>query len=813
MLRALWCSWLLGLFSAACLGSPASLRHACAVASPPALNSAAWQVAPGGRVSVTRAELPCWVAVDLPDAAAQAQGRVLSVAELHLLRVVLTAYDASGQRVAWAPRHGTPQHAVVTGQRALLMPQLPPGTPLLVKVEPLPGTRDVPGLPTQLVFESVDAAAVMRDEQRFDLVNTATATFLLVAALFALCFAVLLKEADYIVFAVYAVVQVLVVVAKSGLPFVVEHPPAWLYHVSTWQLLLSALSALLYMRLGRFAEHTPWAARAALAVAAGFTVAALAGLVLPRAEAVLIQVLLPVHFAVAVWGHWRGWRRGEHVCGVLLVVLAPIIAFWGVYFAHLAVLGRPMPSDLVVGSVIDVVRTLLLPAACIYALAWRTMQARRASSRALREDRLTGLLNREGLREQMSLGIRRGERPALVLLDIERFGPLNQALGGDAGDRLLAGTASRLRGLLEGIPSARVARLHADQFGVLLSSAEISATLKAQVEGFFRQPVLLDGQPVDVALRAGVALLRPGQPDFEVFRDAELALNRARRTRQPWVVFDRELDRRPGADLALLSDLQRAVERDEFELHLQPKVRVSDGRFTGAEALIRWRHPVRGLVSPGVFIPFAEQTGRIGMVTRWALARILPWLAERRRLGAPLKVSVNLSAVDLADVDLPRYVAEVLERSGADPGDLVLEVTETAAFDNLDDAQQRLQQLSALGIGLSMDDFGVGQSGLSYLQRLPVSELKVDRSFVHGVHRSPEGVALLESIVAMGRRLGLTILAEGVETAEDWQVLERIGCDQAQGWLIARAMPQQAFLDWLGARPGFMPPRRGSEST
>jgi len=787
MLRALWCSWLLGLFSAACLGSPAPLRHACAVASPPALNSAAWQVAPGGRVSVTRAELPCWVAVDLPDAAAQAQGRVLSVAELHLLRVVLTAYDASGQRVAWAPRHGTPERAVVTGQRALLMPQLPPGTPLLVKVEPLPGTRDVPGLPTQLVFESVDAAAVMRDEQRFDLVNTATATFLLVAALFALCFAVLLKEADYIVFAVYAVVQVLVVVAKSGLPFVVEHPPAWLYHVSTWQLLLSALSALLYMRLGRFAEHTPWAARAALAVAAGFTVAALAGLVLPWAETVLIQVLLPVHFAVAVWGHWRGWRRGEHVCGVLLVVLAPIIAFWGVYFAHLAVLGRPMPSDLVVGSVIDVVRTLLLPAACIYALAWRTMQARRASSRALREDRLTGLLNREGLREQMSLGIRRGERPALVLLDIERFGPLNQALGGDAGDRLLAGTASRLRGLLEGIPSARVARLHADQFGVLLSSAEISATLKAQVEGFFRQPVLLDGQPVDVALRAGVALLRPGQPDFEVFRDAELALNRARRTRQPWVVFDRELDRRPGADLALLSDLQRAVERDEFELHLQPKVRVSDGRFTGAEALIRWTLPSTGEAVPARrLLDAAADAGLLDEVGAWALReacrRAAAWCAE----GCEIPVSVNIAPSQFRRGDLVDQVHLALGEAGL-PGRLLsIEVPEGVLASDGDAVAAQLEAVRAAGASVAIDDFGTGIDGIACLHRCGADEVKLDRSVVARLPGSAEDRATLDLVQRHARRLGARCVAEGIERADQWALLSERAWDAAQGWLVSR---------------------------
>jgi len=807
--------WLLLLFFW-CLGvhaEPVALRHACGSAELPAPASAQWQSEPSGIVPVSRASMPCWVEVALPGPQAAARGEALSFSELHIQRIVLTAFDGAGQRVAWAPRHGAADHAVITGPRALLLPALAPGSLLFVKLEPVPGTRDVPGLQRHVIVETVEMAQILRDDQRFDVVNTATATALVVAALFALCFALLLRNTDYLVFAAYAVAQALLVAAKSGLPFLAQQVPAWVYEISSGQFVVSALSALLYMRLGRFALHSPALAWAARAVAVGFVLTAVSGPLGLAVEASLIGLLLPLHFGVAVWGNWRGWRRGEHVCGVMLAVLLPIVAYWGVFFAYLALLRQPMPLDLAVGSPIDLLRTLLLPAACIYALARHTMQAQRESFRALREDRLTGLLNREGLREQMALRMRRGGRPSLVLLDIERFGPLNQALGADAGDRLLASTAARLRSLLADVPSARAARLHADQFGVLLSSAEISAAFRAQVEGFFRQPVLLDGQPVDVALRAGVATLRPGQLDFEVFRDAELALNRARRTRQPWVAFDHELDRKPGADLALLSDLQRAVERDEFELHLQPKVRVSDGRVVGAEALIRWRHPVRGLVSPGVFIPFAEQTGRIGMITRWVLARVLPWLAQQRRLGEPLTVSVNLSAVDLADVDLPRYVAEVLERSGADPGDLVLEVTETAAFDNLDDAQQRLQQLSALGIGLSMDDFGVGQSGLSYLQRLPVSELKVDRSFVHGVHRSPEGVALLESIVAMGRRLGLTILAEGVETAEDWQVLERIGCDQAQGWLIARAMPQQAFLDWLGARPGFMPPRRGSEST
>jgi diguanylate cyclase (GGDEF)-like protein len=806
--------WLLLLLWFWCIGvhgEPVALRHACGSAELPAPASAQWQSGPSGIVPVSRASLPCWVEVALPGPQAAARGEVLSFSELHIQRIVLTAFDGAGQRVAWAPRHGAADHAVVTGPRALLQPALAPGSLLFVKLEPVPGTRDVPGLQRHVTVETVEMAQTLRNDQRFDVVNTATATALLVAALFALCFALLLRNTDYLVFAAYAAAQALLVAAKSGLPFLAQQVPVWVYEISSGQFVVSALSALLYLRLGRFALHSPALAWAARAVAVGFVLTAVSGPLGLEIETSLIGLLLPLHFSVALWGNWRGWRRGEHVCGVMLAVLLPIVAYWGAFFAYLALLREPMPLDLAVGSPIDLLRTLLLPAACIYALARHTLQAQRASDRALREDRLTGLLNREGLREQMSLQVRRGERPVLVLLDIERFGSINQALGAEFGDRLLVGTAERLRGLAQGLGGALVARLHADQFGVLVPASRQAAVLRRDVEDFFRHPVPVEGQPVDVALRAGLAVHRPGQPEFEVFRDAEIALNRARRSRQHWVEFDDGLDRRPGADLLLLSDLQRAVEHDEFQLHLQPKVRVSDGRLVGAEALLRWNHPVRGQVLPGGFIPFAEQTGRIGVITRWVLAHVLPLLAEWRRRGEPLAVSVNLSAVDLADPKLPAELAAMLGRTGADPRDLVLEVTETAAFDDIEEALQRLHELAALGVGLSIDDFGAGQSGLSYLQRMPVSELKIDRAFVHGVHDNPAGIVLLESIVAMGRRLGLSLLAEGVETPEDWQVLRRVGCDDAQGWLVARPMPVDVFLDWARARPGFQRPEAQGE--
>ena len=218
---------------------------------------------------------------------------------------------------------------------------------------------------------------------------------------------------------------------------------------------------------------------------------------------------------------------------------------------------------------------------------------------------------------------------------------------------------------------------------------------------------------------------------------------------------------------------------------------------------MRWEHPVRGMVPPGEFINFAEQTGRIGFITRWVLGRAMEIAAERRAAGKPLQISVNVSAVDLADSGFVRLVADLAKQAGAQPCDIKLEITESAAMEQPDQAMAAMRQLRDLGFEWALDDFGTGYSSLSYLQKMPLSELKVDRAFVRDVTPDSEGATLLGSIIALGHQLGLTVVAEGAESQAEWQLLRSLGADLTQGWYAAKAMPLETFLEWCDAHPHF----------
>jgi len=266
------------------------------------------------------------------------------------------------------------------------------------------------------------------------------------------------------------------------------------------------------------------------------------------------------------------------------------------------------------------------------------------------------------------------------------------------------------------------------------------------------------------------------------------------------------------ADLGLLSQLKRAVTHNELRMFLQPKIRLSDGTLSGAEALVRWQHPERGMVPPSEFVPFAEKTGRITELTHWMLGQALEATVQWRAAGQPLKISVNLSTHDMSDPLFSASVRALAERLGADPADLCLEITESAAMRDAQTALAVMHELRGAGFSLSIDDFGTGYSSLSYLQKMPVSELKVDRAFVREVQRSPDAQSLLESIIAMGHRLGLVVVAEGAETAQEWAMLQALHCDQAQGWFAARPMPAAQLAAWVAAHIPFVPPRPAAEA-
>ncbi|WP_374353060.1 putative bifunctional diguanylate cyclase/phosphodiesterase [Chitinimonas sp.] len=435
-------------------------------------------------------------------------------------------------------------------------------------------------------------------------------------------------------------------------------------------------------------------------------------------------------------------------------------------------------------------------------LVYRAFQLQREAIRLALHDPLTSLPNRESLRKAGEALLAAGRSLAVLVLDIDRFKSVNAALGRQLGDRILVLCGQRLSQL----DADMVGRLHADRFALLWASNRSLSDLQARIEQLFAEPVELDGQQIDLSAKVGVATGSGAHTNIEtVMRNAEVALNTARSQQKTWVEYRPEYETTRLADLSLLSDLNRAVERNELRLYLQPKVRLADGATAAAEALIRWQHPQRGLVPPMEFIPFAEQTGRIGLLTRWMLGEAMQLTARLRREGRPLQVSVNLSTVDLAERDFDQFVSALAERHGALPADIRLEVTESSAMLDPKTAISVMQKLHAAGFSLSIDDFGTGYSSLAYLQKMPVAELKIDRAFVRGVVDGSDAATLLSCTLDLGHRLGLTVVAEGAETLEEWMLLTKLGCDYAQGWFAAKPMPIEAFEHWREEYAAFLP--------
>jgi EAL domain-containing protein (putative c-di-GMP-specific phosphodiesterase class I) len=279
-----------------------------------------------------------------------------------------------------------------------------------------------------------------------------------------------------------------------------------------------------------------------------------------------------------------------------------------------------------------------------------------------------------------------------------------------------------------------------------------------------------------------------------------LALEHARREKRPLAAYAEALKPAARDQLSLLGELRHAVEHDELRLFFQPKIELKTGRVAGAEVLLRWQHPTRGLLSPADFIPFAEQTGFIRRLTRWTLDHAIAQGARWQQAGRALGLAVNISADDIADVRLDSRVASLLTRHQLPPALLTLEVTESGFIEDPTRALRMLDAIAALGVSLSIDDFGTGYSSLSHLARMPVHEVKIDRSFVQGLESDPEFASVVRSAIDMGHGLGLKVVAEGIETEEAAARLRDFGCDVAQGYLYAKPMPLPAFETWLEGR-------------
>jgi diguanylate cyclase (GGDEF)-like protein/PAS domain S-box-containing protein len=424
-------------------------------------------------------------------------------------------------------------------------------------------------------------------------------------------------------------------------------------------------------------------------------------------------------------------------------------------------------------------------------------------NRALLVDRLEHALSRAGRRRAP------GPPVAVLLLDLDNFKHVNDSLSLEAGDRLLVEVAARLTSCL--YPGHTVARLGGDEFAVLLDEMggdhvdDVAETI-AETLG---PPFLLGGDEVFVTASIGVAVGGPGANDAQdLLRSADVAMYRAKeKGKDRHVVFEPSMDGRSEQRLSLEAGLRRALEREELTVRYQPVVSLKSGKSVGAEALVRWEHPDRGLVSPAEFVPLAEETDLIveigELVLRDACNRAREWRARwpDRGNGAGPTVWVNLSARQLHEPGLPGMVAGALDEAGLARGSTGLEITESAAMDVSGFGDGRtvavLEDLKKLGVRLAIDDFGTGYSSLSYLKRLPVDVLKIDRSFVFGLGHDTRDEAIVSAVVTLSKEMGLEVVAEGVETGEQLRVLGGLGCGLAQGYYLAKPLPAQEVSDYL----------------
>jgi len=429
-------------------------------------------------------------------------------------------------------------------------------------------------------------------------------------------------------------------------------------------------------------------------------------------------------------------------------------------------------------------------------------------------DTLTDLPNRAQFTNRLQDAIAHArehhESCCILMLDLDRFKAVNDALGHGFGDALLRQVAERLK-LQIAEDADQIARLGGDEFAVLLANAGVDQArmVAARILKSFEIPISLDDQTIDLGAGIGIA----GYPDHgadaqALLSRAEVAMYQAKTSGNEAIVYSMAIDKTNQKNLSLLSELRRAAERDEFKLYLQPKVSLATGQVVGLEALVRWVHPERGMVFPDNFIPFAEQTGFIRVLTRWVLDRAAALSAELAARGLHPKVSVNLSTRDLFDQDLPAKFADILARHGVSASSFCLEITESSIMDDPVRALQTLEHLHAMKAELAIDDFGTGYSSLAYLKRLPVDELKIDKSFVMNMERDEDDAKIVRSTIDLGHNMGLRVVAEGLENTGVWSMLASMGCDQGQGYFIAKPMPAEQFAGWLA---GWTPPHIAAE--
>ena len=563
-------------------------------------------------------------------------------------------------------------------------------------------------------------------------------------------------------------------------------------------LLLALLAGIVAMTRGRFGRALALVA-AGLVVNAGGDVAYLIKVANGGGDGTslldVVWVVAQLLIAAAAWQPTASGRSAQQE-GLRVLALPAVCALVAVGLLAASAVGAlpVLPAFLALATIVAImVRT---------GLTFRENLELLDARQEARTDDLTGLLNRRGfyLRSEAQLG-EAAEADcgmAVLLLDLDNFKEFNDTLGHHAGDELLRDLSERLR---RALPEATVGRLGGDEFVALLPCDRESGDGLAaahRVLDALEKPFPVEGMVTQIAGSIGVSVFPDnGANREELLRAADVAMYRAKQHGSSVELYRTENDANTRERLRLVGDLAGALAGDELVLHYQPKTDLATGVVCGVEALARWQHPTLGLLGPDKFIELAEQHGLMRRLTLRVLDLVISQQHVWRRAGIELPVSVNVSPANLLDVRFPADVAELIERRDVPRGALLLEITENIVMLDPVRALDSVARLSELGVSFSLDDFGTGYSSLAQLKRLPVTELKIDRSFVSEMHASASDATIVRSTVELGRNLGLRVVAEGVETAEHLSDLKTMGCDSAQGYHLSRPLPAGELTPWL----------------
>ncbi len=416
-------------------------------------------------------------------------------------------------------------------------------------------------------------------------------------------------------------------------------------------------------------------------------------------------------------------------------------------------------------------------------------------------DILTGLPNRAVVGDRLNMSLARAERQgtsfALLLMDLNRFKEINDTLGHQTGDLVLQETAKRLA--KNSRSTDTVARLGGDEFLVLLEDVDVQQALEVarKLTDALIRPIALPQMQISLKVSVGIALYPAHARTLEtLLRRADIAMYHAKETKQAIAVYRIGQDEKHLLQISLINDLGRAIDNNELYLHYQPMVALTDRRALRVEALVRWRHPKYGIVPPDEFIPLIEESGQIRALTRWALKTAIHQCGLWHEQQMDLSVSVNLSALDLLDDSMPDAVVQCLSAHNVQASQLTLEITEGAVMRDAAHSLQVLNRLKGIGIGLAIDDFGIGYSSLNQLKRLPVDEIKIDKSFIINLKEADDDAVIVRSMIDLGHNMGLKVTAEGVETHACWNLLESYGCDMVQGYFISRPLAADQMAKW-----------------